>query len=294
MERLMWSAFLLGLAAAAFAVLYFIQKRRIERLAERIEEFLVTGRNPLEYSVRENDIAPIHNAAAELESRLLFSREQLREELKRTSALTADISHQLKTPLASLKLFCELDAGAHMEAQLDQIERMERLIYSLLRLERLCADGYDFVFDDHEVKKIISDAWDSLKAVYPGKTLEIEGSARIRCDEKWMGEAFLNLLKNACEHTGERGQIRIELETTDTTFYAIIEDDGGGVLQKDLPHLFERFYRAGEKKENGGAGIGLSIVQEVVRRHHGNIRAENAGAGLRFTISIPVMNLIRT
>jgi len=124
MERLIWIAAALGLAAAFFAALYFVQKKRIERLTARIEDFLVTGKNPLEYSVREDSIAPIHNAAAELENRILLSREQVRDELRRTSTLTADISHQLKTPLASLKLRCELDEGAHMEAQLSQIERM--------------------------------------------------------------------------------------------------------------------------------------------------------------------------
>ena len=294
MERLIWIAALLGLAAVIFAALYFIQKKRIEQLAARIEDFLVTGKNALEYSVREDSIAPIHNAAAELENRILLSHEQVRDELKRTSTLIADISHQLKTPLASLKLFCELDEGTHMEAQLSQIERMERLIYSLLRLERLCADGYDFSFETHDVEKIVREAWESLKPVYAGQTLKIEGTARIRCDEKWLGEAFLNLLKNACEHTGEGGSIHVRLEMTETTFYATVEDNGGGVAQKDLPHLFKRFYRAGEKKETGGAGIGLSIVQEIVRRHHGDIRAENTGEGLKFTISMPIMSLVRT
>lgn len=294
MERLIFLAAALGIAAAVFAALYFIQKKRMERLTARIEEFLVTGKNELEYSVREDSVAPIHNAAAELENRILLSKEQVKDELKRTSALIADISHQLKTPLASLKLFCELDEGAHMEAQLGQIERMERLIYSLLRLERLCADGYDFTFEAHNVERIVAEAWESLKPVYPGRTLDIEGSARIRCDEKWLGEAFLNLLKNACEHTGESGKLRVRLEMTESTFFAVVEDNGGGVSQKDLPHLFERFYRAGDQKEKGGAGIGLSIVREIVRRHHGDIRAENTGKGLKFTITMPIMNLIRT
>jgi len=293
MERLILLAAVLGVAAAVFAVLYFIQKKRIERLTARIEEFLVTGKDVLEYSVMEDGIAPIHNAAAELENRILLSKEQVKDELKRTSTLIADISHQLKTPLASLKLFCELDEGVHMEAQLGQIERMERLIYSLLRLERLCADGYDFTFEAHDVERIILEAWDSLKPVYPGRALKIEGSAHIRCDEKWMGEVFLNLLKNACEHTGEDGNIRVKLEMTEAAFFATVEDNGGGVSQKDLPHLFDRFYRAGDKKK-GGSGIGLSIVREIVRKHHGDIRAENTGNGLRFTISMPIMNLVMT
>lgn len=293
MERLIWAAAALGVAACVFAALYFIQRRRIARLAGQIEDFLVSGEHALEFSVREDSLAPLHNAAAELENRILLSREQVKDELKRTSALTADISHQLKTPLSSLRLFCELDEGAHLEGQLSQIERMEKLIYSLLRLERLCADGYEFSFDEHDVERIVRDAWDSLSPVWPRRRLTVNGSVRLRCDEKWLGEAFLNLLKNACEHTGEGGEIRVSLEKTEAMFVAVIEDNGGGVSPKDLPHLFERFYRAGNK-ETGGAGIGLSIVQEIIRRHHGDIRAENTGKGLRFTISIPILNLIRT
>ncbi len=288
----------LGAYALVMTVRYISLRRRTDALAHKIEDFLIChtkseGRDALEFSVHEDDAALIHNAVAELQNRLLISREQLKEELQRTSSLTADISHQLKTPLAALRLFCELDDGVHIDAQLGQIERMERLIYSLLRLERLCADGYEFSFKTHDVEKIVQDAWSGLSALWQNRTLQLEGTARIRCDEKWMNEAFGNMLKNACEHTSEGGIIRVKLETTPTTFYASVEDDGGGVSGKDLPHLFERFYRAQGSSANG-AGIGLAIVQEIIHRHHGNIHAENTSVGLRIKISIPILNLAKS
>ncbi len=293
MERLIWTCVAFAALALLFGSLYIVQRRRIAHLAVKIEDFLVKKGSILDFSVREDSLAPLHNAATELENRLLLAHEQLQEELRRTTTLTADISHQLKTPLASLRLFCELDDGAHLEQQLTQIERMEKLIYSLLRLERLCADGYEFDFAGHEVTEIIQSAWESIEPVFPGRMLTVEGRAYLRCDEKWLGEAYLNLMKNACEHTRPGGHIRIRLEKTQTTFYSTVEDDGGGVSKKDLPHLFERFYRA-DGKDTGGAGIGLSIVQEIIRRHHGDIHAENTEKGLKFTISIPILNLIRT
>ena len=288
----------LGIFALVMTVRYIRLRRRINALTHQIEDFLIGDmkngiKDALEFSVREDDAALIHNAVAELENRMLIAHEQVREELQRTTDLTADISHQLKTPLAALRLFCELDDGAHIDAQLGQIERMERLIYSLLRLERLCADGYEFTFKKHDVKKIVQDAWGGLSALWAGRTLNIEGEANIRCDEKWMHEAFGNLLKNACEHTREGSVIRVRLETTPTTFYAAVEDDGGGVPAKDLPHLFERFYRAQGSAANG-AGIGLAIVQEIVHRHHGNIYAENISGGLRIKISLPILNLAKS
>ncbi len=277
-----------ALAAGVLAAVLLIQRRRMRRLAARMEEFLTTGGKPLDFSVREDSLAPLHNAAAELENQVLLGRERLAEEYQRTSDLTADISHQLKTPLASLRLFCELDSGAHMAEELDQIERMERLIHALLRLERLCADGYEFSFSEHDAAGIVRAAWDSLSSVFPGRRLEIRGEARIRCDAKWMREAYMNLLKNACEHTREGGVITVTLERTPLAFSGSVEDDGGGVPPQDARRLFERFYRV-PGQDTGGAGLGLAIVREIIRRHHGAVRAENGEKGLRVVIDMPMI-----
>ena len=203
--------------------------------------------------------------------------------------MTADISHQLKTPLTTLRLYTELDDAPHAAQCLDQIQRMEDLIGALLRLERLCADGYAFHFGTSDVENIIREQWQGLQAIWPDKKLKLEGSARIRCDENWLGEAFLNLLKNACEHTAEDGVIRVKLERTDAAFFCTVEDNGGGVSPEELPKLFQRFYRAEHQNKNG-AGIGLAIVKEIIQRHHGVITAENGRDGLKMSISMPMLD----
>ena len=273
--------------------LYLHQRRRIGQLAEQMESFLVTGQEPLKFSVQEDALAPLQNAAAELENQVLLARSQKQEERRATRDLTADISHQLKTPLASLRLFCEMDESAHVAEQLSQIERMEGLIQSLLRLERLCADGYEFTFAEHNIAALVRDSWQGLASVYPKKILKIEGNATIRCDEKWLSEAYMNLLKNACEHTPDNGEIIVHLDQSDTAFFCSVSDNGGGVDTKELPHLFERFYRA-HSRETKGAGIGLSIVKEIIHRHHGNIYAENISGGLRMVITLPILNLAKS
>ena len=281
------------LLAAALLALYLRLRVRMSRLAEQMESFLVTGRHPLPFSVREDALAPLQNAAAELENQVLLAREQRQEEHRATRDLTADISHQLKTPLASLRLFCEMDESAHMREQLSQIERMEGLIQSLLRLERLCADGYEFTFAEQDMAALVTDVWQGLASVYPEKRLRIEGHAVIRCDKKWMGEAYLNLLKNACEHSPEDSEITVHLDQSDTAFFCYVSDQGGGVDAKELPRLFDRFYRA-HSRESKGTGIGLAIVKEIVRRHHGSIYAENIPGGLRMVITLPIFNLAKS
>ena len=167
---------------------------------------------------------------------------------------------------------------------------METLFGSLLRLEKLCADGYAFTFAEHAIRPMIEQVWSQLHPLWPENVITITGNATIRCDEKWLAEAFGNLLKNACEHTATNGKIAVSLEQTDRAFYCTVEDNGGGVPEKDLPHLFERFYRAEGQKQNS-AGLGLAIVKEIIFRHHGHITVENSKDGLRFSISIPVLQM---
>lgn len=283
----------LAIIAAVLAVRLLMQKKRIAMLAEQMEDYLTGCGKPLSYSLKEDAVALLENAVAEMENRIEVEKERYRQEACRTSDLTADISHQLKTPLASLRLFVEMDESPHMEQEISQIERMETLIGSLLRLEKLCADGYEFTFSEHDVRPVIERAWSQLCPLWPNKEITITGDATLRCDEKWLSEAFQNLLKNACEHTAANGTITIILEQTDRVFFCTVEDNGGGVPEKDLPHLFDRFYRAEGQKQNG-AGLGLAIVKEIIYRHHGHIAAENTKHGLKFSISIPVLNLTKS
>lgn len=292
MGGLIFLAAALGAACLTLMLLRWREHRRIRQLTREAEDFLNHSGKPMDVALGEDDIAMLQNALCELQDRLIRARELQKEECSRTSSLTADISHQLKTPLTTLRVYTELDAAPHMEASLAQISRMENLIQGLLRLERLCADGYRFTFTEQDMGELIQEQWRFLTPAFPGRNLELSGQAVIRCDGKWMGEAFLNLLKNACEHTAPGGTVWVTLEKTEAAFFCTLEDDGGGVPEKDLPHLFERFYRA-EHQSAQGAGIGLSIVQEILRRHHGTIAASNTGRGLRMEITLPILEAAR-
>ncbi len=282
--------YLLAIVCIVLLIQKFLLNRRIRKLADRVDGFHSGTDAMLDVALEEDALARLQNGIADTQQVLERQRQLNTEECSRTSQLTADISHQLKTPLTTLRLYTEMDEGPHMDACLEQIQRMETLIQSLLRLERLCADGYAFHFTTVDAETIIREQWQNLQPIWSGKQFHIQGTARIRCDEQWLGEAFLNLLKNACEHTLEDGEIFVALERTEAVFFCTIEDNGGGVDPAELPKLFLRFYRAEHQSKNG-AGIGLSIVKEIIQRHHGTIVAENGSRGLKMTISMPMLDV---
>ena len=179
----------------------------------------------------------------------------------------------------------ELDQGAHLEQEQIQLERMQALISGLLRLERLCADGYAFHFESHDLLELVGSCWQPLAKLYPEKTLTVTGTAALRCDEIWMGEAITNLLKNACEHTLPSGHIRISIEETAGEVAICLSDDGGGVIAEELPRLFERFYHGSHPGH--GAGIGLAIAKEIIAAHGGTVACESTPEHTIFTIELP-------
>lgn len=289
MGGLIISCTLLAVLCTVLLIQKLLLNRRIRKLAEQVDGCNSGTAETLDVALQEDWLAQLQNGIADLQQSLARARQLNIEECSRTSQLTADISHQLKTPLTTLRLYAELDNSPHAESSLEQIQRMENLIQSLLRLERLCANGYAFNFAPADAENIIREQWQSLQAIWPKKMLIVDGTAHIRCDENWLGEAFLNLLKNACEHTGDNGIIRVLLERTEAAFFCVIEDNGGGVATDELPKLFQRFYRTQHQSKNG-AGIGLAIVKEIILRHHGNITAENGKHGLKITISMPMLD----
>ena len=289
MAGLIGACIVLGILCMILIVQKIYLAYHIRKLTELVDGFNSGTSEILDVALQEDRLAQLHNGIADLQQSLVRTKHLNSEECIRTSHLTADISHQLKTPLTTLRLYTELDNATHMEDCLEQIQRMEDLIQALLRLERLCADGYSFQFVQADAKEIILEQWQSLQTIWPGKQLIMDGEAHIRCDEKWLGEAFLNLLKNACEHTDENGMIRVQLERTEAAFFCVIEDNGGGVAPDELTKLFQRFYRA-EHQSRSGSGIGLAIVKEIIHRHHGNITAENGEHGLKMSISMPMLD----
>lgn len=200
----------------------------------------------------------------------------------------SDISHQLKTPLASLKLFIELlnrkgideDKKTQLLAEAsNQIERMEWLILALLRQARIEAGAVIFEKTACDMQQTLKSAVMAVKHLTEPKNQKVkielsakeEGPMLLQCDGPWLIEALVNLLKNASDYTEEGTDILLEAEQNDLFTRISVTDYGQGISEEDMAHIFERFYRGDRSVNPNSVGIGLSLVKSIVEGMGGQI-----------------------
>lgn len=273
-------------ACAALLGVCLYQKAETKKLSDSIVRYLENGQLT-DFSTKEYGLATLQNNIADLQALAERRRSNAENESKRNTEFISDISHQLKTPLAGLRLYCEMDEAEsptpHTKKELQLIEKMESLIYRLLRLEKLRADAYVLDFQVHELGGIVNEVLSALRPIFPEKQFCVTGSAKLRCDKAWLSEAISNVLKNAAEHTPPAGRVCVTIEGGEKSTVLSVTDNGGGVPPEELGKLFTRFHKTANALPNS-AGIGLAITKAIVEKHHGTVTAENRDGGLCITM----------
>lgn len=213
----------------------------------------------------------------------------------------SDISHQLKTPLAALSMYQEIIRNEPDNAEtvknfshksIAAVSRIEHLVKTLLKLTRLDAGGIEFHKSEYMIGEVITQSIEELRdrAKKENKTLEISGDIGIliRCDIEWTREAIGNIVKNALDHTKPGGIIQIGWEQTPLMFRISVSDNGDGIDEEDIHHIFKRFYRSKKSMDTQGIGLGLPLAKSITEGQGGTIsvRSEN-GAGTTFVLSFP-------
>jgi signal transduction histidine kinase len=246
---------------------------------------------------REGELSILKNEIAKVVGMLKQQANQSSLDKQALSKALSDISHQLKTPLTSLFVLADVLDHPNIDDEsrqhfineiINQLQRMEWLVTSLLKMARLDAKSAEFkqeqimllplfkrintslsfLLDQHEIKIVINNSDDSS----------------ITGDESWLYEAFTNLLKNAIEHSPNHGLIEVTISKTMLYTQIDIADQGEGISEKDLPHIFERFYR-GSNASTNSVGIGLALSKEIIKAHNGDIEVlSKANEGSTFRI----------
>lgn len=276
-------------AALVLSLLLIREKKYQRKLTRDIENYLDNGA-AIDFSTKEGSSATLRNAVSELQSAAENQKRLTAEANRKNSQFISDISHQLKTPLAGLRLYCEMAQNsqgcAYADKELVLIERMEQLVARLITLEKISSDTYRMDFEDCSLSELGEPLAADFRRLFPKKSISFSASGSLRCSREWLSQAIGNVIKNACEHTPEDGRVCISFKADDSSALISVSDNGGGIAEEELPLIFERFHRA-QNALPSSAGIGLAVTKAVVEKHHGTVSAENIPGGLQINICIP-------
>ena len=231
----------------------------------------------------------------------MTERKQL-EEMRKD--FVANVSHELKTPITSIKGFTEtlLDGAMNERETLSQFlsiilkesGRLQTLIQDLLDLSKIEQQNFTLNIQDCDIGEILVEIEMLLKnkAEERGISLRLEkpeGPAVASGDPHRLKQIFLNLVNNAITYTPETGSVTISAEVLEDVVQVKVRDTGIGIKKEEIPRIFERFYRIDKdrSRNSGGTGLGLAIVKHLVEAHHGEIDVESEqGKGTVFTVRL--------
>ncbi|WDV46171.1 HAMP domain-containing sensor histidine kinase [Clostridiaceae bacterium M8S5] len=249
----------------------------------------------------EGDFGILYNNFNQMAHRLKLSLDRLNQDKIFLKNIISDISHQLKTPLASLIMFNDIlignegldkdDRRKFLEKSNSQLNRMQWLIISLLKMTRLEAGVIEFKKKHTPLISPIKNSVDTLMMMANKKnqTIKIFGDTKnvyLNVDSEWLSEALINIIKNCIEHTDENGKIDIYISETPLLSQIVIRDTGEGIAPKDIPHIFERFYAVNNSVKSNSIGIGLALSKLIIEGQNGSISVRSKlGKGTEFTIT---------
>ncbi|MFD1707632.1 two-component system histidine kinase PnpS [Siminovitchia sediminis] len=251
-------------------------------------------------------LAPYVGESGELSGivAVLHDITEIRRLEKMRSEFIANVSHELKTPITSVKGFTEtlLDGAMDDEDALhhfltiihQESERLHRLINDILHLSKIEQHKIMLEIENVNVREVVDRVADTVKKDVEDKSLQLmlpeDREVWVEGEKDRILQIILNLVSNAVSYTPEGGTISVGLKDMEDRVKIIVEDTGIGISQKDLPRLFERFYRVDKarSRESGGTGLGLAIVKHLVESHRGKIEVDSVeGEGTIFTIILP-------
>ena len=274
------------------------QKSKIKEITNYIEQINnknyaldIQDNNEDELSVLKNELYKITVMLKEQAENSAKDKINLKNSLE-------DISHQLKTPLTSITIMLDnildspdMDLQTRNEFIKDiyrEIANIKFLVQNLLILSKFDANTITFNENEEKLEDIIEEAKQNVASICDLKNIQIilEGKedAKTTCDLKWQVEALTNILKNCAEHSNNNTKINVLYSENNMYSEIVIKDEGSGIDQKDLKHIFERFYK-GKNSDKDSIGIGLSLAKTIIEKDNGFITVDSElGKGTTFNI----------
>ena len=287
---------------ALYMAIIFIYLKQRDKKINQITQYINEIKNrKYDLDINENSEDELSNLKNELYKITIMLKEESeisRQDKENIKMSVEDISHQLKTPLTSIMIMLDnLKDNPNMDEDTKQrfifeiskqVDWINWLVISILKLSRLEANVVKFSDNKINVKKFIDEIIDNLEIPIEIKNQKIiiEGNEDTSFigDYKWQQEAITNIIKNAIEHNKENGKITIKYEENVLFTKITIIDEGQGIAKEDLKHIFERFYKAQNSSDNS-VGIGLSLAKNIIEKNNGMINCKSEiGNGTEFIV----------
>lgn len=299
---------LLGISSILFFSIFVIigiiyYQRKKNRTIKEITNFVkAINQNDYSLQIEKNGEGELYILKSELYKIMVKLKEENFHILKEKEALknsVEDISHQLKTPLTSIRILLDSLENERMDPQLKkeflrdidkQTENMQSLIITLLKLARFDVGVVKMKKEPINLKDLLENVKDNLAILLDLKNQEIVINGKkdifLIGDYFWLLEAFTNIAKNGLEHSDENTKLLIKYDSNPLMTKIVIQDGGAGISLEDQKHIFERFYKSKNANHNG-FGIGLSLAKTIIEQNNGYIKCRSeVGKGTTFEIKI--------
>ena len=289
----------LGVISILVALIYTNKRDKSLRSINKYLDKVNNGNYELKIEDNgEDEISRLRNELYKTTILLRESAENSEKEKTNLNNSLADISHQLKTPLTSIRIMLDnIEENPNMDEKTRnefieeisrQIDWISSLVISLLKLAKFDAGAIVMQDTQINVKKLIDNVINNLAIMIDIKNIKIEEKIDedviLRADYNWQLEALTNIIKNCIEHSKEDSKIKIEVENNSIFVKIKITDEGEGIAKEDLSHIFERFYKSKQASENS-IGIGLSLAKTIIEKENGYIKVDSElGKGTTFEI----------
>ena len=275
-----------------------VTKRRYKNLNDLNDYLSLVCKGIYDMNIDDNtegELSILKNNLYKVITLLQSQNEYLKNDKLYLADSIADISHQLKTPLTSMMVMCELleneenpDKRQEFVAVINnQLSKMKWLITNILKISKLDADATEFKREEVSISKVLDDSLKPFVLTAELKNVAIQNGANdfvFNGDESWTVEAVSNIVKNCLEHTNDGGKIIISSGSTNLYNKLTISDNGCGIAEEDLPHIFERFYH-GKNSSKESVGIGLALAKTVFEKENASVSVESEqGRGSVFEI----------
>lgn len=264
------------------------ESKKINEITKYIEEI---NRGNYKLNIEENTEDELSILKNELYKITIMLKEVAENSQKDKTTLKdslSDISHQIKTPITSILIMLDnilSDENMPEDIKKDFIKDIKReivnikfLVESILKLSKIDSNSIKFIKKEVLIKDIINEAVKNVSMLSELKNIKIivsgDDSIKTICDLKWQVEAITNILKNCIEHSYENKKIYINYNQNNMYTELKIEDNGTGIDAKDLPHIFERFYK-GKNSSSDSVGIGLALSKSIIESNNGYIQVDS-------------------